>query len=351
MSVIKSDVAHERVPDESAPVTLQTVAKLARVSPSTVSRILNGTAGVSQAKRDSVEDAIRILGFKPNFVARSLAGGRTHSVGVLTQYIDSPFYGAGIRGIEDVLTAAGYVPIVTSGFWDAKQELLRIESLIERRVDGLIVLTSRLSDEALRGLAQRLPVVVTGRNLESKNLWSLNFENFNAGQIAADHLFDLGHRDLGVISGPSDHKDSADRLDGIRASANKRGIDLHPSAVVVGDYSEQGGHRAMKNMISTGHHFTGIVALNDQMAFGAMLALQQAGLRVPDDISIVGMDDVSHSAFTLPPLTTVELPIHRTGRNAAETIIRMLSDDLTRPGSQMLESRLIARESTRRFLA
>ena len=107
MSVIKRDMAHEIVADGSAHVTLQTVAKLARVSPSTVSRILNGTAGVSQAKRDSVEDAIRVLGFRPNQIARSLAGGRTMTIGVLTQYIDSPFYGAGIRGIEDVLTEAG----------------------------------------------------------------------------------------------------------------------------------------------------------------------------------------------------------------------------------------------------
>lgn len=350
MSVIKRDMAHEIAADGSAHVTLQTVAKLAGVSPSTVSRILNGTAGVSQAKRASVERAIQVLGFKPNFVARSLAGGRTLSVGVLTQYIDSPFYGKGIRGIEDVLTAAGYVPIVTSGFWDKTQERQRIQNLIDRRVDGLIILTSRLSDDELISLGQRLPVVVTGTDLESEHLGSLNFENFIAGRIAADHLFELGHKDIVVISGPSDHKDSDDRLDGIRASAMERGLRLGMSSVVVGDYSEQGGHRATKTMIAGGQKFSGIIALNDQMAFGALLALQQAGLRVPEDISIVGMDDVSHSAFTVPPLTTVELPIHETGRRAAEILLKKFSGDPMKSESQSLKSRLITRDSTRRLL-
>ena len=348
MSVTKGRMYRE-VSADGSHVTLQTVAELAGVSPSTVSRILNGTAGVSQSKRVSVESAIQVLGFKPNFVARSLAGGRTLSVGVLTQYIDSPFYGAGIRGIEDVLTAAGYVPIVTSGFWDQTQERQRIQNLIDRRVDGLIILTSRLSDEELIALGQRLPVVVTGRDLEAEHLASLNFENFVAGCIAAEHLFDLGHKDIAVISGPSDHKDSDDRLDGIRASAMDRGLRLSMSSVVVGDYSERGGHRAMKTIIAGGQKFSGIIALNDQMAFGALLALQQAGLRVPEDISIVGMDDVSHSAFTVPPLTTVELPIHETGRRAAEILLKKLSGAPMQTDAQLLRSRLVTRHSTRRI--
>ena len=347
MSMIKSD-CHERVSDGSAHVTLQTVAKLARVSPSTVSRILNGTAGVSQAKRDSVEDAIRVLGFRPNQIARSLAGGRTMTVGVLTQYIDSPFYGAGIRGIEDVLTEAGYVPIVTSGFWDIRQERDRVQSLLARRVDGLIILTSRLPDEELLEIANQLPVVVTGRGLESPSLQTLNVDNVNAGWTAAKHLINLGHQDLAVITGPSDHQDSDERLKGIWLAIEGHGA-VDQGLIVPGDYNEQGGHRAMRQIISRNQSFTGVVTLNDQMAFGAMLALHQAGLRVPDDVSVVGMDDVAHSAYTIPPLTTVSLPMHDIGRRAAIMLLDVLSGPDKSMHSEILETSMIIRGSTRRL--
>ena len=349
MSVIKRDMAHEIVADGSAHVTLQTVAKLARVSPSTVSRILNGTAGVSQAKRDSVEDAIRVLGFRPNQIARSLAGGRTMTIGVLTQYIDSPFYGAGIRGIEDVLTEAGYAPIVTSGFWDIRQERDRVQSLLARRVDGLIILTSRLPDEELLEIANQLPVVVTGRGLESPSLQTLNVDNVNAGWTAAKHLINLGHQDLAVITGPPDHQDSDERLKGIWLAIEGHGGTVDQGLIVPGDYNEQGGHRAMRQIISRNQSFTGVVTLNDQMAFGAMLALQQAGLRVPDDISVVGMDDVAHSAYTIPPLTTVSLPMHDIGRRAATMLLDVLSGPDKSVHSEILETSMIIRGSTRRL--
>ena len=347
MSMIKSD-CHERVSDGSAHVTLQTVAKLARVSPSTVSRILNGTAGVSQAKRDSVEDAIRVLGFRPNQIARSLAGGRTMTVGVLTQYIDSPFYGAGIRGIEDVLTEAGYAPIVTSGFWDIRQERDRVQSLLARRVDGLIILTSRLPDEELLEIANQLPVVVTGRGLESPCLQTLNVDNVNAGWTAAKHLINLGHQDLAVITGPPDHQDSDERLKGIWLAIEGHGA-VDQGLIVPGDYNEQGGHRAMRQIISRNQSFTGVVTLNDQMAFGAMLALHQAGLRVPDDVSVVGMDDVAHSAYTIPPLTTVSLPMHDIGRRAAIMLLDVLSGPDKSMHSEILETSMIIRGSTGRL--
>ena len=148
----------------SAKVTLERVAERAGVSPSTVSRILNGTAVVSDEKRAAVDEAVAKLGFVPNPVARGLAGGRTLSIGVVSQAIDSPFYGAALRGIEMELDAAGYSPLFMSGHWRADEEARCIDVLKSRRVDGLIVLTGRLSDSALRSVARSLPVVVTGRS-------------------------------------------------------------------------------------------------------------------------------------------------------------------------------------------
>ena len=169
------------------PVTLDMVAQAAGVSPSTVSRILNGTAVVSEAKKKAVQDAVAKLGFVPNPMARGLAGGRTFSVGVITQAIDSPFYGSALRGIEDEMDPAGYSPLFVSGHWNATAEARCIDILRSRRVDGIIVLTGRLTDTALRKCAQNVPVVVTGRSLKTPNLFALNFDNFGGGRAGRKH--------------------------------------------------------------------------------------------------------------------------------------------------------------------
>ena len=151
-------------------VTLGMVAQAAGVSPSTVSRILNGTAAVHEAKRAAVEAAVQRLGYVPNPVARGLAGGRTLSVGVVTHAIDSPFYGVALRGIEETLDRVGYSALFVSGQWNAQEEARAIEVLRSRRVDGIIVLSGRLGDAALRQVAKALPVVVTGRAIKAPNL-------------------------------------------------------------------------------------------------------------------------------------------------------------------------------------
>lgn len=341
------DTRRQNIPLDEDVVTVQTVARAAGVSASTVSRILNGTAKVSETKRIAVEQAIRDLGFRPNPVARSLAGGRTMSIGVLTQYIDSPLYGAAIRGVEEILINQGYDPIVTSGLWDGDREFRRINSLLERKVDGLIILTSRLADSDLIKIAGRVPMVVTGRQLQSENVSSINFDNCLAGQLAAQHLLNLGHRDLAVIIGPPDHKDSDERYDGIVTACMDKGIELDQQSVVCGDYHEQGGHRATRSMLANGVSFSAIVALNDQMAFGSMLALRQAGLRVPEDVSIVAIDDVPHSSYTSPPLTTVAQPVYEMGQMAGSMILESIREGTSYGRSQSIAPSLISRESTR----
>ena len=167
-------------------VTLGMVAEACGVSPSTVSRILNGTAVVSPEKREAVDRAIAELGFVPNPIARGLAGGRSLSVGVVTQAIDSPFYGVALRGIEEEISKAGYSPLFVSGHWDTTEELRCIDTLRSRRVDGMIILHGRLSDEALRNLARALPTVVTGRTISGPGLYALDFNNFE--EIGRAHV-------------------------------------------------------------------------------------------------------------------------------------------------------------------
>lgn len=325
--------------------TLSMVAQRAGVSPSTVSRILNGTAQVSSEKQALVKAVIEELGFRPDPAARSLAGGRTMSIGVLTQFIDSPYYGEALRGIEDELHKANYVPLFVSGHWNEAEEKNRLFMLQERKVDGIIVLTGKLSDETLVDMACRVPVVVTGRQLQAPNLFSIDFDNNEGACLAVRHLHALGHRRVAFISGPLDHPDAMQRLQGYRSELQLRGMDADEALVVYSDYQEAGGFRAMNSLLDHGVQFTAVLVANDQMAYGARLALHRAGLRVPEDVSLIGFDDLPHSAFTLPPLTSVRQSVYEIGTSAANAMFDLLSK--AKPPSKLIAAELVIRESTR----
>ncbi|MDE2456399.1 MAG: LacI family DNA-binding transcriptional regulator [Burkholderiales bacterium] len=332
-------------PGAAAPVTLQRVAERAGVSASTVSRILNGTAIVSAAKKQAVDDAIAQLGFVPNPVARGLAGGRTLSVGVVTQAINSPFYGVALRGIEDELGGAGYSPLFVSGHWNADDEARCIETLRARRVDGIIVFSGRLGDSALRACARALPVVVTGRSLKAAGLHSLNFDNFEGGRLATRHLIGLGHRRIAFIGGEPEHPDAVERQRGYLAALEEAGLGVDARLFASGLYTEQSGLDATERLFGARASFSALFAANDQMAFGAALALHRRGLVVPQDVSLVGFDDVPSASYTIPPLTTVHQPIYEVGRIAAAAMLEMLRGLKTR--LQLPAPQLVVRESTR----
>lgn len=333
---------------EAGKATLEMVAVAAGVSPSTVSRILNGTAVVSDDKRLAVDEAIARLGFVPNPVARGLAGGRTLSVGVVTQAIDSPFYGGALRGIEDELSHAGYSPLFVSGHWNATEEARCIETLRSRRVDGLIVLSGRLSDSALAAQAQHLPVVVVGRDLKAPGLYALHFDDFEGGRLATHHLLSLGHRRIAFIAGDPRHPDAQERLRGYRAALAAAGLRLDEALVVPGQYTEDSGRMAVERLLESREPFTAIFAANDQMAFGAGLALHRRKLRVPDDISLVGFDDVASALYCIPPLSTVHHPVYELGQLAASAMLQLLAGET--PTAQLPAPRFIARDSSRELL-
>ncbi|MBC7455177.1 MAG: LacI family DNA-binding transcriptional regulator [Massilia sp.] len=329
------------------PVTIQMVAQAAGVSASTVSRILNGTAVVSDLKKKAIDDAIARLGYVPNPVARGLAGGRTLSIGVVTQALDSPFYGAALRGIESALDPAGYSPLFISGNWNVATEARCIEVLRSRRVDGIIVLTGRLSDHALKTYAKTLPIVVTGRTLEAPGLFALNFDNFEGGRLGTEHLIKLGHRKIAFISGDQQHPDATERLRGYRAALDEAGIAYQPALVVPGEYHEVSGLLAVDRLLKSEQQFTAIFAANDQMAIGAALGLHRSSLRVPEDVSLLGFDDLPASMYSIPPLSTIHQPAYELGRLAAGAMLQLLAGN--KPTLDMPQPLLMARESSRRL--
>ena len=336
-----------RTPTPQARSTLAMVAEAAGVSPSTVSRILNGTARVSADKAAAVRAAIDSLGFSPNPVARGLAGGRTSSVGVLTQTVSSPFYGEAHLGIEAALREEGYIPLFVSGHWVESEERKALDELMLRRVDGIIVLAGRLSDRVLQTYARQAPMVVLGRAISGSRMHSLSFDNRAGALMATRHLIEMGHRRIAYIAGDTDHDDAVERLEGYREGMRQAGLQIDPKLIVKGDFTEQGGMLAVSRLIEAGVPFTAIACSNDQAAIGALLALNRRNIRVPDDVSIVGFDDVAPARFSIPPLTSVHLSVYQAGEAAARRMLGLLRGEAS---SEVLpEPRLAIRESTRRI--
>jgi LacI family transcriptional regulator len=343
----KAGPAPSTTPGGEAAVTLHQVAQAAGVSASTVSRILNGTAKVHADKMQAVQAAIVALGFRPNPVARGLAGGRTLSIGVVTQTISSPFYGEALHGIEDELERAGYIPIFVSGHWHEAGERKALEALLSRRVDGIIVLAGRLPDAELHAHAQQVPMVVVGRELSGPRLFSLNFDNLTGALLATQHLIECGHRRIAFIAGDPAHQDALDRHAGYRRALEEAGIAYDPALVMPADFTESSGLLAVNRLLDSRLSFTAIFAANDQTAIGAALGLYRRNVRVPDDVSLVGFDDLAPAKFSVPPLTTVRQSVYEMGSQSAVAMLQMLRGEA--PQVALPSPQLVPRESTRRL--
>ena len=322
------------------------VARLAGVSPSTVSRILNGTAKVSDDKRLAVLAAIEKVSFAPNQMAQGLKKGRSLTIGIVVQDISSPFFDETLRGIDDGLKGTGYASVIVSGHWNADEEADRVRLLLARKVDGIILLSGRISDEAVLGFSGQRPIVSTGRALQTRTALGFKTDNEYGAWLAVRHLVELGHRRIAFISGPANNHDADERLAGYRRALTEAQIDIDPALVVEGNYHEASGMMAMNRLFDTHQQFTAVFAANDLSAYGARLALYRKGIRVPDDISLVGFDDLPGSSYTTPPLTTVRQPMYDMGRIATQALLRLINGETVQGKIPPVE--LVVRETTRR---
>jgi LacI family transcriptional regulator len=286
--------------------------------------VLNGNVPVAPKKRDAVLSVVKKLQYRPNAIAQGLARGRTGAIGVMTQSIASPFYGEILRGIEQGLAGSDYHPVFASGNWRTEEELAALDLLSGRRIDGLIVLPGVIPDDRLLRVAEEMPLVVIGRSIPGIETQCLRVDDVLAAQQATSYLIDLGHRRIAHIAGPATHQDAVDRRVGYARALDMAGLPLDEHLIVAGDYTEQSGLLALQALFSRGVMFTAIFVANDQMAYGTRLGLFRRGIRVPEDVSLVGFDDVLTSAYVTPPLTTVRQPIFDMGRAAAQAILDLL---------------------------
>ncbi|MFC4455472.1 LacI family DNA-binding transcriptional regulator [Deinococcus sonorensis] len=331
-------------------VTLEDVARRAGVSPSTASRVLSGSIRVTARKTEAVMQAVQELGYSPNQIAQGLARGRSMNIGVVTQDISSVFYAEMLRGIEQGLADSEYRPLFISGHWQVAEERAALDALLGRPVDALIVLGGHTPDAVLQLLATRVPLVLVGRaqppadGSGRPSAYSLRVDNALGARLGVQHLLELGHRRIAFISGPPDHVDAQERLRGYREALAHAGLPLDPQLVLHGDFQEASGEAAVEQLLTRGSPFTAVFAANDQMAFGARLALYRHGLRVPQDVSLLGFDNLTVSAYQTPPLTTVEQPTRQMGHDAAQLVLSVLAGQpQTQPSYQ---PRLVQRDST-----
>jgi LacI family transcriptional regulator len=308
----------------SKAVTIHDIAREAGVSPSTVSRVLNGTVPVAEDKRAAVLAVIERHKYRPNVVARGLARGTTGAIGVLTQAISSQFYGEILYGIEQGLRGSAYHAVFASANWQRDEELAALDLLVERRVDAMLVLGGLVPDEQLRRVAEEIPLIVVGRSVEGLEAHCLRVDDELGAYTATRYLIDLGHRRIVHITGALFHQDARDRQAGYCRALEEAGLPADPQLIVEGDYTEHSGLLASQALLSRGTLFSAIFTANDQMAYGVRLGLFRRGLRVPEDISLVGFDDLLGSRYSIPPLTTIRQPTTDLGREAAQAALRLL---------------------------
>ena len=332
--------------DHAPPSTLLDVARQAGVSPSTVSRILNGTAKVSEDKRLAVLAAIAQMNFAPNQMAQGLKKGRSMTIGIVVQDISSPFFDETLRGVDDGLKGTGYASVIVSGHWNAEEEADRIRLLLARKVDGIILLSGRISDEAVLRFANQRPIVSTGRDLNTRNAIGFKLDNEYGAYLAVRHLIELGHRRIAFVSGPPNNMDASERLTGYARALREADIPLDAKLMVEGDFHEASGLMAVNHLFETQQQFTAVFAANDLSAYGVRLCLYRKGIRVPDDISLVGFDDLPGSSYTTPPLTTIHQPLYDIGRIATHALLRLINGESAQSDVPPLE--LVVRETTRR---
>ncbi|HBK59012.1 MAG TPA: LacI family transcriptional regulator [Spirochaetaceae bacterium] len=331
--------------------SLKDVARLAGVSTSTVSRAINGTIPVSEETRLRVEKAVQDMGYKPNLVARSLRIRSTRLIGLVVPEMQHETFISFIRFTEEAAEAKGYNLIIGSTNSDPDREERFIENLIRRNIDGIIF--SRVSDKShvLKILDKtKIPVVIIDRTLEREDIPSVVMDNYLSGKLVAEHMLSLGHRTFACITGPLDITINRDRLAGFRDTVLRGGGTLEDKCIYEGNFKFESGKKGIAYLLDTKAQFTGLWAQNDYMAVGALNLLSERGIKVPEEISIAGLDNIQQSWMMRPSLTTVAQPFREMCAHAVDIIIDRLGthDEAKEKIRVMLRPELIVRETTAR---
>jgi len=327
-------------------VTLADIARVAQVSVSTVSRVLsNKDYPIKAENRQRILKLAEEMGYKPNLVARSLQSNRSHLVGVIVDRMQSPFAAATVQGIQDGLRNAGYSVSIAYSNRDQALAIEAINSFYSRQVDGVIILNSWLHtyNDAILSLQDR-PFVFVNRVFGNCLSNCVGPGDHYGAQLATQHLINLGHRRIGFIGGMQDWIEAQNRLSGYWDTLLKHSLPVDEALIEYGDWGVDSGYEATQALLALEEKPTAIFAANDIMALGAMYAIQEAGLKIPEDIALVGYDDRDFAAWIRPALTTVRMPSYEMGQAAARLLLEQIGGEELEDATQ-IPGELIVRES------
>lgn len=329
-------------------VTIKDVARRANVSFTTVSHVINKTRPVSPETAVRVEEAIVDLGYLPSEVARSLKSNRTRTIGMIVTTTSNPFFGEVIRGVERACFAAGYALMICNTDDVTQQLVTYMRTLFAKRIDAVIVMTSNASPEFFGRLGQMKRVPVVAIDAPPGSVSSVvSDDSFLGGRIVANYLADSGFTRIACLSGPEEHPRMADRLVGFAAALEARGMTFDPTLLHRTKLTMEGGRGAARHLLAGPVHLRPqvIFALSDVMAIGLLHGIRELGLNVPDDVSVVGYDDIDFAAYAFPPLTTVRQPAMELGAVAAKAVIDHLDNDVPLAQATAIEPTLVIRQS------
>jgi len=327
-------------------VSLQQLAEHVGFTKGTVSAVLNDSPSaktIPQRTKERIFAAARELNYRPNFFARTLRNKRTFTIGVITEEIGDAYGGMVIGGIEAFLSQHKYFFLTVAHRHDPHWLQQYLGILLARGVEGLITVDTSLKETL------PIPAVAVAGHRRVKGVTNIVLDHAQAAHLALSHLVELGHRDIAFLRGQSFSSDSEDRWRSICDVAQKLKIDIRPALTAQldsGEPSPQVGYRLSKGLLAQGLKFTALFAYNDTSAIGAIRAIREAGLRVPEDISVVGFDDIRDAAYHLPSLTTVRQPLRKMGEIAAQTLVERIEGRKDYPDQIAIEPSLIVREST-----
>ena len=331
-------------------VTIKDIANEAGVSATTVSRVLNNKPDVSDQTKQRIEQVIDELNYNPNGIARGLVLNKTHTLGLVIPDISNPFFPEVAKGIEDKAKKLGYSVIFCNTDNHNQGEKEAIELMKSKQVDGMIVslaINEQNKQELAELAEENFPIIQIDRKIPKSGFPAVVIDNQTAAYQAVSHLINLGHEKIAHISGDLAVKTAQDRLAGFKEAIKSARIDLLEKWIKTGDYSRDSGYQQMKDLLNLDDQPTAVFIANDLMALGAYEAIFEAGLKIPEDISIVGYDDIEVASVIRPSLTTISQPEYQLGVTAAELLINSIENDegLVQE-DQILSAELVKRDSS-----
>lgn len=304
--------------------TIKDVAKLAKVSVATVSRVINDADNVSDKTRETVKRAMEKLNYYPDANARALSQQNSNTIGIVVADLSDPFSGAMISTVEKVAAKNGHFLLIGNGYHNKQQEYRAITNLIEHRCSSLVVHAKMLPDDQLIKLMQQIPgMVLINRILKGFEKRCIALDSRYGSYLAVKHLIQHGHTNIGYLCSKHSISDAIDRLQGYKDALIEHNIDINDNFIAFASPNEEGGEQAMMSLLERNRQITAIACYNDSMAAGAMSVLYDNDIKIPNDVSIIGFDDLLIARYLHPKLTTIRYPLHTMAEQAAELALRL----------------------------